>query len=163
LAAAGSSVGDSRCDASINVRAHVVAVVTLLILVFISAERCGWKLQLQLTAVLMMRLLMQRCGSCPALRLQLRRQEEQQARKEEAKAGKAAAKAAKMFEAFATRKQNGSFCEYESVLAMDAATSRSALGMALATELDRRKTICWQVGRCCVINIVSQQHPIKVM
>jgi hypothetical protein len=80
--------------------------------------------------------------------VQLRRQEEQQARKEEAAAGKAAAKAAKKFETFVTRKQNGSFCEFESVLVMDAAASRSALGLALAAELDRRKTICWQVG-CC--------------
>jgi hypothetical protein len=88
--------------------------------------------------------------------LQLLRQEEQQARKEEAAAGKAAAKAAKKFETFATRKQNGSFCEYESVLVMDAAASRSALGMALAAELDRRKTICWQVRRCCVINTEAE-------
>ncbi|WIA12032.1 hypothetical protein OEZ85_012112 [Tetradesmus obliquus] len=79
------------------------------------------------------------------LAAKLRRQEEQQARKEETAAGKAAAKAAKRFETFAARKQNGAFCEYESVLVMDAATARAALGMALSAELDRRKTMCWQV------------------
>lgn len=61
----------------------------------------------------------------------------------------AAAKAAKRFETFAARKQNGAFCEYESVLVMDAATARAALGMALSAELDRRKTMYWQVGSCC--------------
>jgi hypothetical protein len=82
----------------------------------------------------------------------MRRQEEQQARKDEAAAGKAAAKAAKKFETFATRKQNGAFCEYESVLVMDVATARAALGLALSAELDRRKTICWQVGGCAQIS-----------
>jgi hypothetical protein len=79
---------------------------------------------------------------CTSPTPQIRRQEEQQAKKDEV----AAVKAAKKFETFATRKQNGSFCEYESVLVMDAATSRAALGLALSAELDRRKTMCWQVG-----------------
>lgn len=57
-----------------------------------------------------------------------------------------AVKAAKRFETFHARKLNGSFQEYESVLVMDAATSGTALGLAIAAELDRRKTIAWQVS-----------------
>lgn len=54
-------------------------------------------------------------------------------------------KAAKRFETFQGRKVNGSFQEYECVLVMDTATLGTALGLAIAAELDRRKTIAWQV------------------
>lgn len=59
----------------------------------------------------------------------------------------AEAKAAKRFETFHARKMNGSFQEYESVLVMDQTTAGTAMGLAIAAELDRRKTIAWQVGR----------------
>lgn len=57
----------------------------------------------------------------------------------------AAVKAAKRFETFHARKLNGSFQEYECVLVMDTSTSGTSLGLAIAAELDRRKTIAWQV------------------
>ena len=60
-------------------------------------------------------------------------------------------KAAKRFETFNARKMNGSFQEYECVLLMDAATSGTALGLAIAAELDRRKTIAWQVTGLVVV------------
>lgn len=76
---------------------------------------------------------------------QLARQAEKAALKEAAALDKAAAKAAKRFDSFTARKHNGSFYEYESVLVMDEATAHSALGMSVSTELDRRKTMTWQV------------------
>jgi hypothetical protein len=54
-------------------------------------------------------------------------------------------KAVKRFESFSSKKANGSLQEYEMVVVMDGSTAKAALGQAIAADLDRRRTIAWQV------------------